>query len=244
MKTPRKYRQWRRKSGWPPLVGLLALLALLMQQTAAGFAEPTSDPQELQAPAPASPAIQQGAVPPGLQIVIIEGEDVSNNIKERTAREPIIQVQDENHKPVAGAVVLFAIDNGGGSAGGSFANGAASFTTQTDSAGRAVARGFHPNSSTGQFKITVDASKGDRKAHTVISQQNVIVGTAAASSGGFLGFLSSHVLLTSIIVAGVVTAITVTAVNQSGPNSTSISTGTGTVGPPQAGFQISLGRHH
>ena len=51
---------------------------------------------------------QEAAPPaPALRIVILEGEDVSNNIKERTAREPIVQVEDENHKPVAGAAVLF-----------------------------------------------------------------------------------------------------------------------------------------
>src|SRR5271163_2790014 len=61
----------------------------------------------------AGPAQEAAAPPPSLRIVILEGEDVSNNIKERTAREPIIQVQDENHKPVAGAAVLFSIDSQG-----------------------------------------------------------------------------------------------------------------------------------
>ncbi len=57
-----------------------------------------------------------------LNIVIIEGEGAINNIKQRTAREPVVQVEDENHKPVAGAAVIFALSDQG--AGGTFAGGA------------------------------------------------------------------------------------------------------------------------
>ena len=53
-----------------------------------------------------SPSLDaQSAVPQNLQITILDGEGALNNIKQRTAREPIVQVTDENHKPVAGAVV-------------------------------------------------------------------------------------------------------------------------------------------
>ena len=39
-----------------------------------------------------------------LNLVVVEGEGQINNIKQRSAREPVVQVQDENHKPVAGAI--------------------------------------------------------------------------------------------------------------------------------------------
>ena len=42
---------------------------------------------------------------------------------QRTARETIVQVENENRKPVAGAVVVFRLPSQG--AGGTFANGAA-----------------------------------------------------------------------------------------------------------------------
>ena len=57
--------------------------------------------------------------PQGLQIEILDGDNALNNIQQRTAREPIVQVTDENHKPVAGALVLFAVrenPNGAGAA--------------------------------------------------------------------------------------------------------------------------------
>ena len=36
---------------------------------------------------------------PMLNIVIVEGEGTLNNVKQRVNREPIVQVEDENHKP-------------------------------------------------------------------------------------------------------------------------------------------------
>ena len=49
---------------------------------------------------PKFPAV---AAPPELNIVIVDGEGDTNNIRQHTAREPIVQVEDENHKPVAGS---------------------------------------------------------------------------------------------------------------------------------------------
>src|SRR5581483_7102895 len=95
--------------------GLALLLSFLI--AAPGFSQ---NPQAAE-PAP------QGQ---RLNVVIVEGEGAINNIRQRTAREPIVEVQDENHKPVAGAVVVFALTNQG--AGGSFAGGAHTLTVVTD----------------------------------------------------------------------------------------------------------------
>jgi hypothetical protein len=51
-----------------------------------------------------------------IQIVIVEGEGAINNIRQRVAREPIIQVEDENRRPVAGAAVTFLLPNQGAGA--------------------------------------------------------------------------------------------------------------------------------
>src|ERR1700760_600446 len=50
--------------------------------------------------------------PQKLFINILDGEGALNNIRRRDAREPVVQVTDENHKPVSGALVLFLIHNG------------------------------------------------------------------------------------------------------------------------------------
>jgi hypothetical protein len=184
---------------------------------------------------PAQAKAPTGPPAPALKIVILEGEGVSNNIKERIAREPIIQVEDENHKPVAGAVVLFSIDSQGGHAGASFLHGAKTFSGQTDANGRIAAQGFRPNTHTGQFHINVTASKGNQTTHMTISQTNVIAGAAAgASTAGMAGFFSTHVILVSLVAAGAVVGGVVGAAVATGNNSrTIITTGPGTVGAPQ-----------
>src|SRR5436305_1583384 len=73
---------------------------------------------------------------PRLNIVIVEGDGAINNIKQRTSRETIVEVQDENHRPVAGAAVVFLLPGDG--PGGAFAGGAKSVTLTTDTAGRAT----------------------------------------------------------------------------------------------------------
>src|SRR5580704_31830 len=93
---------------------------------------------------------------PKLEIVIVEGDGAINNVKERVNREPIVQVQDDNHKPIAGAAVVFFLPNQG--AGGTFADGARSLTVTTDAQGRAVARGIRFNHVSGQMQIRVTAS--------------------------------------------------------------------------------------
>src|SRR6202166_2443991 len=89
------------------------------------------------------PAPAQAPAAPKLNLVIVEGDGAINNVRQRTAREPIVQVEDENHKPVAGAAVVFLLPDHG--ATGVFANGSRTLTVMTDSQGRAVAHGFHPN---------------------------------------------------------------------------------------------------
>jgi hypothetical protein len=188
---------------------------------------------------------QEAAPPaPALKIVILEGEDVSNNIKERTAREPIVQVEDENHKPVGGATVLFSISSQTGHAGATFASNAKTFSGQTDANGRITARGFHPNGHAGQFHINVTASKGQMVSHTTIAQTNVAAAASAATTTGITGFVATHVLVVSV-VAGAVVAGSVTAgvVASNNNSTTTITTGTGTVGAPTLSGGVHLGGH-
>jgi hypothetical protein len=44
--------------------------------------------------------------PTELHLTIIEGEGAINNLRQRTSREPIVQVTDQNHRPVAGVYQL------------------------------------------------------------------------------------------------------------------------------------------
>ena len=168
-----------------------------------------------------------------LNLVIVEGEGATNNIKQRTAREPIVQVEDENHKPVAGAAVVFLLPDQGASA--TFANGSHMLTVTTDAQGRAIAHGFHPNGVQGQFNIRVSASFQGKTATATISQSNAV---AAAAAGAAAAGISVK-LLVILAVAGAAAAGAAVAATRGGSSTpvstgavTTITPGTGTVGAP------------
>ena len=117
---------------------------------------------------------------PRLQIVVVEGQNAINNSKAHTGREPVIEVRDENDAPVAGVVVTFQAPGTGPSA--IFGTGDPTFITQTDTAGRAIARGLKPNSSTGPFQIRVTASLSGATASATIEQTNAVPSESKSSS--------------------------------------------------------------
>ncbi len=105
-------------------------------------------------------------------IAIIDGEGAMNNISGRVAQEPIVQVEDENHKPVRGAYVTFDSPKSG--PGVTFANGALQSVVVTDELGQAVAHGLKPNGQTGSFEIHVHVTyQGQSIGDTVIHEANV-----------------------------------------------------------------------
>lgn len=176
-----------------------------------------------------SPALQAQAPPVSLQITILDGEDAMNNIRQRTAREPIVQVEDENHKPVAGALVLFSLPDSG--PGGTFPGGAHTLSVTTDSQGRAVAHGLRPNHAKGRYQIRVQASLQGVTAQTAISQTNIAGGGGGSSSGA--------PKWVSILVAGAIAGTAIAVATHNGGARTpgnvpvSVTPGPGTVGPPR-----------
>jgi hypothetical protein len=116
--------------------------------------------------------------------VIVEGEGAINNIRQRTAREPIVEVQDENNRPVAGATVVFLLPGSG--PGGAFPDGARSLTVITGRDGRAAARGFRHNGEAGRFEIQVNVSYQELAATATIRQANAVL---TAAGGGVSGKL-------------------------------------------------------
>jgi len=167
-----------------------------------------------------------------LNLVIVEGDGAINNIRQRTAREPIVQFEDQNHKPVAGAAVVFLLPNQGAS--GVFANGSRSLTVITDSQGRAIAHGFRPNKVQGQLKMHVNASFQGQVASATITQSNAALGAAgAAAAAGISGKLIAILVIAGAAVAGGVVAATHGGGSSSTPpQTTTVTPGGGTVGPP------------
>ncbi len=155
-----------------------------------------------------APSSGQGAMPvhtdPGqpaqgmLNIVVVKGEGAINNIKQRTAREVVVQVEDENRKPVAGASVAFLLPNSGPSA--TFADGGRLFTAVTDQNGRVSVTSMKPNQSVGSYTMNVTASFQGLRASKVIAQKNIMpLAIAGMSLGVFVAVLGAAAAVGTVL---------------------------------------------
>jgi hypothetical protein len=183
-----------------------ALIAAMLILVLSGF------PHSARAQAPAN-------APAKLNIDVIEGEDAINNIRLRTAREPIVEVTDENHKPIAGALVLFTLPGSGPS--GEFANGAQSLSVVTDAQGRAIATGLRPNTIPGRFEIRVNASYQGATAERRIRQRNAKPGLSTGAK----------VTIISAIIAAAAAGIAIGLTRGGGGSTPTVVT----AGPPTVG---------
>lgn len=172
---------------------------------------------------PASRALAQDPAPQKLNIVVVEGEGAINNIRQRVAREPIVQVEDENRKPVAGASVVFLLPSQGAS--GTFTGGTKMLTVLTDQNGRAVMRGFTPNNVTGKMEIRVTASNRGVQSSATITQTNAALAAAGAAAG------SGKLIAILVAVGGAAAAGVAVAATRGNNNG---NPGGGTTGPPPA----------
>ncbi|HSR09098.1 MAG TPA: hypothetical protein VLM42_18280, partial [Bryobacteraceae bacterium] len=180
------------------------------------------------------PALAQN--PASLQIIIVEGEGAINNVKQRVNREPIVQVEDENHKPVAGAAIIFFLPNDG--PGGTFANGSSTLTTTTNAQGQAVARGIRFNNQAGSMQIRVTASFAGQTASAIINQTNVLGVAASGAAVGGMSLATKLLIIGAVVGAGVAAGVVIANHGGGGstptaPTTITITPGTVTVGGPQ-----------
>lgn len=199
---------------------------------AAAPAAPVSEPQQqglaaLFPPEP-QPRARTGVV--GLKLLVLAGQDAINNIKQRTARDPVVQVVDENDRPVAGAAITFALPSRGAS--GVFANGARSMTILTDAQGTAAASGLTPNAVAGELPIQVSASYQGQTASAVITQTNAVA-AGAGMSAATIGIIGAVVAGAAVGAALALSGGDSTAAPAARPNGTAtVRTGGVTIGAP------------
>ncbi len=186
---------------------------------------------DAQQPATSAPAPQ--AAPSRLHIDVVEGDAQLINIKSRINPAPVVQVLDENNKPVQGALVVFFLPSQG--PGGTFASGANNITVTTDRNGRAAAVGIAPNSQTGAWEIRVSASYQGQTASAAITQTNVSGISVSGTGGG----ISKKAVIILALVGGAIAGGVIAARSATGGGSSSsnhgiiITPGTPTVGAPQ-----------
>jgi hypothetical protein len=172
-----------------------------------------------------SPVRAQDLSPAGLNIVVVEGEGLVNHAREHAVHEPIVRVEDENHKPVAGASVVFTLPTE--ETTGVFANGSQTYIATTDRNGLAAGKGMRLNLVSGKLVIHVTASYRSLAARATINQTNEGVAGAKSSTG------SGHGKLVAILVV-VAAAAGGGAYYATHRNGTSPTSATSTTAPPAA----------
>ncbi len=183
------------------------------------------------------PAFGQSApVSPALNITIVGRNGARNDINARAAYEPVVQVEDEDHNPVAGALVSFTVPFGGPS--GLFSNGAHTFAALTDQNGRARAEGLHANNQKGIYELKVSASFKGVRAETVIMETNVSGDEGYETMDSSTEpvqhrFSMKWILIGAGVAGGVVAGVLAAKGGGSGaPTGLTVTPGTGTVGAP------------
>ena len=173
---------------------------------------------------------QTPAAPTQINIVILEGEGAINNVRQRVAREAMVQVEDENHKPVAAAAVTFFLPGDGAS--GVFSNGSRSITVLTDAQGKAAVNGIRLNKVLGKMQIRVQASYKGLTSNTLITQSAVYGAAAVAATGGLI---SGKLLAIILVAAAGAVAGGIVIANGGGNSSTTTSATTVVPGTPTVG---------
>jgi hypothetical protein len=175
------------------------------------------------------------APPARIQIVVIDGEGVINNVGQRSSRDAAVRIDDENSKPIAGAAVVFTLPTEGPS--GEFGNGEKTLIVNTDNRGQAAAVGLKVNQIAGRLQIHVNASYRGQTARTNIMQFNMAVPGKRAGGAGKTALIILAIAGTAA-AGGTAYALRNKNGSSGGPAAPpvtpiSITPGAGTIGPPQ-----------
>jgi hypothetical protein len=105
-----------------------------------------------------------------LRILVLEGERGLNDIERSLPALTVVEVRDENDRPIEGAEVTFRLPPSG--PGGSFAGQKFSRSVRSNAQGQAAPTGFTPNHELGEFGIQVTATYGTLLGRATIHQTN------------------------------------------------------------------------
>jgi hypothetical protein len=168
----------------------------------------------------------------GLKVLVLEGQDGVNNIREPMPMNVVVEVRDQNDRPVEGAKVDFQMPLMGPSGG--FEGGVRNKEATTNIQGQAAVS-YNPNMELGRFTIQVKATQGGRGGMTTVQQQNATTSVAGESKSWF----SRHkklVIVVAVAAVGVGLAVGLTrggkSSSSSGSSGLTITPGVPTVAGP------------
>ena len=115
-----------------------------------------------------APVAAAQTLPAQINIVVVSGEGATSRVRQPVTQDPAVRIEDDDHQPVAGVPVVFALPVSGTS--GDFINGSKTITVVTDHTGLATAHGLKTNDMPGKLQIYVTASFHGLRARTLINQ--------------------------------------------------------------------------
>ena len=207
------------------------LLITLVPFLASAQPSPQPAPSQ-QLPPSAKPG---GQSTESLQIFVLEGNGATNTLVEPMPSMVVVEVRDENSRPVEGAEVVFELPATG--PGGRFAEDQSIRRARTNSQGQAGVT-FVPNSEMGRFNIKASATLGNRTGQAVISQTNALRPASSAEKRRFGKLGNWKVLLIAGGVAGIVAVVLATrggsgsSATVAPPPTITLTPGTPTFGTP------------
>jgi hypothetical protein len=175
--------------------------------------------------------IQTSLAPTGerLNLVVLQGQRTVNDIRTPTTMMLVIEVRDENYRPLEGATVEFELPVTGPS--GSFEGGVRNKKVTTNAQGQAFTA-FEPNPEPGRFTIQARATHGTRTGMVTIMQQN-----RRAQSTTWITRHKTLAIVIAVGAAGAATSAILTtrggALSPSSKPTVTITSGIPTFGSPQ-----------
>ena len=196
------------------------LVGLLLFSELSGAQAPATDSQS-----PALPVVQN------LKVTALAGDQGLNDLERRVMTPLVVQVLDQDARPIEGAQVVFRFPLKGASA--VFPNQQTSQTVRTNADGQAAAAGWIANGVVGTFQVQISASRGNEFGAATISMTNVtrIVGNEQTKKKSWWSSKWSKIAVIAG-AAGIVTGVVLATRGGGGSSGTTV---TATPGSPTIG---------
>ena len=192
-------------------------------------------PQTAPAPAPAKPMAPLPVIK-NLKLLVLAGNGEMNDLERKVMASLVVQVLDQNDRPVEGADVVFRFPlNGPGAA---FLGGKTSQTARTTGTGEAAAVNWMANGEVGSFEVHVTATYGNEVGETTVKMSNVTRIVEGAKRGAKQAHWYSPTWVKIAIIGGAAGAVAgIILATRGGSHSSTSGTVpiTVTPGPPTVG---------
>ena len=168
------------------------------------------------------------------KVIALAGDGEMNDLERKIMAPLVVNVLDQNGRPVEGANVVFRFPLNGPSA--DFPNGEKAKTARTNADGQAAAVGWAANGQVGSFQVHVTASRGNEIGEAVISMSNATRITGdTKSKGKHKSVWSSRWVKIGIVAAaaGAVAGIVLATRGGKSTPTVSASPGSPTIGGPR-----------